>query len=56
VELGQLVIVLPTALILWWLWRRSPTAARRVVSLGSLLVVAAGAFWFIQRVWFGPRG
>lgn len=54
VELGQLVIVLPTALVLWWLWKRSPVAAARTVMVGSLAVVAAGAFWFVQRVWFGP--
>lgn len=54
VELGQLVIVLPTALVLWWLWRRSPASAARVVQLGSLAVMLAGAYWFVQRVWFGP--
>ncbi len=54
VELGQLIIVLPTALVLWWLWRRSPVTAARAVWLGSVAVVAAGAWWFIQRVWFTP--
>ena len=54
VELGQLIIVLPTATLLWWLWRRSPSAAARTVLLGSVAVVLAGAFWFVQRVWFTP--
>ena len=54
VELGQLVIVLPTATLLWWLWRRSPPTAARTVLLGSVTVVLAGAFWFVQRVWFTP--
>jgi hypothetical protein len=29
---------------------RSPTLARRLVVAGSVAVVAAGTYWFVQRV------
>ena len=51
VELGQLVIVLPTATLLWWLWRRSPPTAARTVLLGSVTVVLAGATGRAGRGW-----
>jgi hypothetical protein len=31
---------------------RSEAAGRRLAVAGSLIVMAAGAFWFIQRVFF----
>jgi hypothetical protein len=34
---------------------RSEAAGRRLAFAGSLVVVIAGAFWFIQRVFF-PGG
>jgi len=32
--------------------RRSDVAGRRVALVGSIGVIAAGVFWFIQRVFF----
>lgn len=52
VELGQLSIVLLVAGALWGLRRYSATLAERCVPLGSGVVIAAGAYWFVQRVWF----
>jgi len=52
VELGQLVIVVPCALALGLLRRARPMAAARVAMIGSVVVVLAGAWWFIQRVFF----
>jgi hypothetical protein len=34
---------------------RSEVAGQRLAFAGSILVIAAGAFWFIQRVFF-PGG
>lgn len=50
VELGQLAIVLVVASLLYLLRRRSPPAARQVATIGSLAVIAAGAYWFVDRV------
>ncbi len=50
VEIGQLAIVLVAVLILGAIRRRNEAAARRVATIGSLAVVAAGAYWFIERV------
>jgi hypothetical protein len=55
VEIGQVVVVLAVATALATLRSRSESAGRRVVFAGSLLVIAAGTFWFIQRVFF-PGG
>jgi hydrogenase/urease accessory protein HupE len=52
VELGQLAIVLPVAALLELLRRHSKLAAHRVVGFGSAIVILAGAWWFVQRVWF----
>jgi len=35
--------------------RASATAGQRLAWAGSLGVIAAGAYWFVQRVWF-PGG
>jgi hypothetical protein len=51
VELGQLAvaaIVLP----LVWKLRTKEVFLRRGVPACSMLVALAGAFWFVQRVWF----
>jgi len=52
VEVGQACIVALIAPALWWLHLRHPSLARRVVTVGSLCVAAAGAVWFVQRVAF----
>ena len=52
VEIGQLMIVLVAAGTLAFIRRRSEPAARRIAIVGSIAVIAAGAFWFVQRVFF----
>jgi hydrogenase/urease accessory protein HupE len=53
VEIGQLFVVVIVASALLALRARNETAGRRLAYAGSLVVVAMGAFWFIQRVFFG---
>jgi hypothetical protein len=55
VEIGQLFIVLVVATALALVRRRSEIAGMRLASAGSLVVVAAGTYWFVQRVFF-PGG
>jgi hydrogenase/urease accessory protein HupE len=55
VELGQLLVVVTVASALAALRSRNEAAGRRLAVAGSLVVIAAGAFWFIQRVFF-PGG
>lgn len=55
VELGQLTVVVPCALALAALARRSTVAASRLAMVGSVVVVLAGGYWFVQRVFF-PGG
>jgi hydrogenase/urease accessory protein HupE len=50
VEIGQLMIVLVAAGTLAVIRRRSESAARKIAIAGSIAVIAAGAFWFVQRV------
>lgn len=50
VEIGQLAIVLAVATGLAALARRDPATARRVAMAGSVIVVAAGTYWFVERV------
>jgi hypothetical protein len=52
VELGQLVLVVPLALGLAAIRRQRPGLARRMAVVGSVAVAMAGAFWFVQRVFF----
>jgi hydrogenase/urease accessory protein HupE len=52
VELGQVAVVAAVAFALSTLRARSERASRRVTLVGSLAVAAAGAFWFVQRVFF----
>jgi hydrogenase/urease accessory protein HupE len=52
VEIGQMMVVLVVASALAVLRSRSEKAGRRVAFAGSILVIAAGAFWFIERVFF----
>jgi len=49
VEIGQMCIVLAVAPLLSLLRRRSPLVGHRVVMAGSVGVILAGAFWFVQR-------
>jgi hydrogenase/urease accessory protein HupE len=55
VEIGQLLVVSIVATAFAALRSRSETAGRQLAFAGSLVVIAAGAFWFIQRVFF-PGG
>jgi hydrogenase/urease accessory protein HupE len=50
VELGQLVAVVPVAIALALLRKKSPGWNDRVVVGGSILVIGAGTWWFVQRV------
>ena len=52
VEVGQLMVVVPVALALASLRRYSEAAGHRFAVAGSLVVVVAGTFWFVQRVFF----
>jgi hypothetical protein len=52
VEIGQLLVVAVMATLLQLVWRRSETIGRRLAIAGSMGVIAAGAYWFIQRVFF----
>jgi hydrogenase/urease accessory protein HupE len=52
VEIGQLLVVAVVASALAALRHRSEAAGRRLAVAGSLVVVVAGAFWFVQRVFF----
>ena len=55
VEIGQLLVVVTVASLLAALRSRSQVAGQRLAVAGSIVVVAAGAFWFVQRVFF-PGG
>lgn len=55
VEIGQLAVVLVVASALAALRARSPVLGQRLAFVGSVVVILAGAFWFVQRVFF-PGG
>ena len=55
VEIGQLAIVVLVASVLGAVRRHSTTLAYRVAYAGSVVVIAAGTYWFVQRVFF-PGG
>jgi hydrogenase/urease accessory protein HupE len=55
VEIGQLMVVLAVGSLLAFIRSRSPSAGRQVAVAGSVVVIAAGAFWFVERVFF-PGG
>ena len=55
IEVGQLIVVFAVATALAALRKRSEIAGKRIAFAGSLAVVAAGTYWFIQRVFF-PAG
>ncbi len=52
VEIGQVCIVVVIASLLAALRNRNKTAAERVATFGSVVVILAGSYWFIQRVFF----
>lgn len=52
VEIGQLSIVLVVASLLAAVRRRSEPLGMQVARAGSLVVIVAGSYWFIQRVFF----
>jgi len=52
VEIGQLAVVLVVAGVLAVIRQRSERLATRVAFAGSLVVIAAGTYWFVQRVFF----
>ena len=53
VELGQLAIVLVVASVLALVRRRWPKSDEGIVIGGSAVVIAAGGYWFVERVFFG---
>jgi hydrogenase/urease accessory protein HupE len=52
VEIGQVCIVVVVASLLAMLRRRNQVPGQRIVTIGSLVVILAGSYWFIQRVFF----
>jgi hydrogenase/urease accessory protein HupE len=52
VEIGQLAIVLAVATLLSAIRRRSDAIGYRVAYAGSIVVIAAGSYWFVERVFF----
>jgi hydrogenase/urease accessory protein HupE len=52
VEIGQLLVVVIVSFALAALRSRSERAGRQLAMAGSVVVAAAGAFWFIERLFF----
>jgi hydrogenase/urease accessory protein HupE len=52
VELGQLAVVAVVASALAWIRSHSPVAGTRLAFVGSVIVMLAGAFWFVERVFY----
>ena len=52
VELGQLAVVAVVASALAWVRSRSPVAGTRLAFVGSIIVMLAGAYWFVERVFY----
>ena len=52
VEIGQLAIVAVVACVLAAVHRYSRIASYRLAVAGSAVVLAAGAYWFVERVFF----
>jgi hydrogenase/urease accessory protein HupE len=50
VEIGQLLIVGVVAGAMLLIRRKSETASRQIALLGSIAVIVAGLYWFIERV------
>ena len=56
VELGQLFVVLLVAGLLAAIRRRWPASGKAIVTGGSLVVIAAGLYWFVERTMGIPGG
>lgn len=52
VEIGQLAVVLIVASSLAAIRQRSERLGARVAFAGSVVVIAAGTYWFVERVFF----
>ena len=52
VEIGQLLVVVAVAMALAYGAVAQRIGRPPVAFAGSLVVIAAGAFWFVQRVFF----
>ena len=52
VEIGQLLVVVVAAAALAAIRARSEVAGRRLAVAGSVAVIAAGSYWFVERVFF----
>jgi hydrogenase/urease accessory protein HupE len=52
VEAGQLLVVVIVAAAVAWIRSRSEAAGQRLAFIGSIVVMLAGSFWFVQRVFF----
>jgi hydrogenase/urease accessory protein HupE len=52
VEIGQVCIVVIVASLLTALRNRNQALGRRIATIGSVGVILAGIYWFIQRVFF----
>jgi hypothetical protein len=50
VEVGQLLVVVATAGALAGIRSWNPDVGRRVAVAGSIAVIGAGGFWFLERV------
>jgi hypothetical protein len=55
VEIGQLLVVVLVATAFTMLRAKSEWSRRHLAFAGSIVVIAAGAYWFVQRVFF-PGG
>ncbi len=55
VEIGQLLVVVAVATALSAVRSRSERAGRHLAFAGSIVVIFAGMFWFVQRLFF-PGG
>jgi len=55
VEVGQLVIVVAAAGALALAARNRPAVAASVARWGSVAVILAGTYWFIERLFLSPR-
>jgi len=52
VEIGQLAIVLVVATLLETVRRRSHAIGYRAAYAGSVVVILAGSYWFVERGFF----
>jgi hypothetical protein len=50
VEVGQLAIVVAVAAVLRAVHRRNPVVGWQLAVAGSVIVIAAGSYWFVERV------